>query len=196
MIIKGIIFDMDGTIVDAPYDWMKIKSDLDTKSKPILQFLQELEEPEKTKKWNLLEKYEREATEKAVLKEGIFDFLDFIKQHQIKSALVTNNSLENVSYLINKFKFHFDLLLSRESGLWKPSAKPFQKVLNKLQITNQECCVVGDSLFDVYAAEATNIEHIFILNGDREKFSSVAVEVLPGYTELQARIELLLQEKK
>lgn len=187
---------MDGTIVDAPYDWMKIKSDLDTQGKPILQFLHELEEPEKTKKWNLLEKYEREATEKAVLKEGIFDFLDFIKQHQIKSALVTNNSLENVSYLINKFKFHFDLLLSRESGLWKPSAKPFQKVLNKLQITNQECCVVGDSLFDVYAAEATNIEHIFILNGDREKFSSVAVEVLPGYIELQARLELLLKEKK
>ena len=193
MIIKGIIFDMDGTIVDAPYDWKKIKSDLDTQGKPILQYIRGLAEPEKTKKWNLLEKIEKEATAKAVLKEGIFDFLDFIKQYHIKSALVTNNSFENVSFLIKKFKFDFDLLLSRESGLWKPSAKPFHKVLNEFHMTSQECCVVGDSLFDVYAAEAADIEHIFILNGDREKFSSMAVEVLPGYRELQARIELLLR---
>lgn len=192
MTIKGIIFDMDGTIVDAPYDWKKIKSDLNTQGKPILQFLNGLEEPEKTKKWNLLEKYEKEATEKAVVKEGMLAFLDFIKQHHIKSALVTNNSFENVSFLIKKFKFDFDLLLSRESGLWKPSAQPFHKVLNEFQMTSHECCVVGDSLFDVYAAEAAGIEHIFILNGNREKFSSLAVEVFPGYTELQARIELLL----
>lgn len=181
--------------MDVPYDWNKIKSELETRGKPILQFLHELKEPEKTKKWNILKRFEKEATEKAVLKEGIFDFLDFLKKHNIKSALVTNNSFENVAYLINKFNFHFDLILSRESGLWKPSAEPFQKALDMLQLNRQECCVVGDSLFDIYAAAAASIERIFILNGDEEKFSSTAVEILPGYRELQERMEQLLSDR-
>ena len=40
--MKGVIFDLDGTIVDVAYDWAQIKADLKTKGKPILSYIQTL----------------------------------------------------------------------------------------------------------------------------------------------------------
>ena len=80
MRLKGAIFDMDGTVFDAPYDWKKIKDELRTEGKPILVHIKNLSEPEKSVKWKILEEYEKEATQKAVLKEGMKEFLFYIKK--------------------------------------------------------------------------------------------------------------------
>ncbi len=131
MKLKGVIFDMDGTVVDVTYDWNQIRAELNSQGKPILIYLKNLEEPEKSEKWKVLEKYESEATQKARLKPGMRGFLDLLSQQGIKIALVTNNSQKSVSFLLEKFNLEFDCIISRESGLWKPSGTPFQAVLEK-----------------------------------------------------------------
>jgi len=191
-VMKCAIFDMDGTIVDVPYDWTQIKRELDTGGKPILNYLEELREPEKSKKRQILENYEKNATQKAVLKKGILHFLEFIKDNEIISALVTNNSKENVSYLLYKFNLVFDLVMTRESGLWKPSAKPFFKVMERLSLDREECCVIGDSHFDVIAAQEAGIEKVFVINEDVEKFNSEEAEVYGSFEELKKRMTQII----
>ncbi|MGB6866164.1 MAG: HAD-IA family hydrolase [Candidatus Aminicenantaceae bacterium] len=190
--LKGSIFDMDGTLVDAPYDWKNIKEELNTQGKPILTYIQSLAEPEKTQKWKQLENIENEATKKAVLKEGIPEFLAFLKKRGIKVALVTNNSRENALYLLHKFDLAFDLVLSRESGLWKPSGAPFNAVLKELKLKKEECCVIGDTFFDIEAAKNVGIVKVFILNRDREKFSSTQAKVFADVKALQLFVQTLL----
>lgn len=190
--IKCAIFDMDGTIVDVPYDWAQIKKELETGGKPILNYLEELEEPKKSEKWNILKNYEKNATQKAVLKKGIIHFLQFIKKHEILSALVTNNSKENVYYLLDKFNLTFDLVMTRESGLWKPSAEPFFKVMEKFSIDEEECCVIGDSHFDVMAAREAGIERVFIINKNINKFKNEDAEVYRSFKELENRIAQII----
>ena len=187
--IKGIIFDMDGTVVDVPYDWKKIKQELQTEGKPILAYIQGLKEPEKTKKWRILERYEEEATAQATLKEGMENFMAFLKQKGIKTALVTNNARKNVDFLLRKFRLDFDLILSREAGLWKPSGAPFLFVMQKLGIQKKECCVVGDSHFDVKAAEEAGIKIVFVLShqGKKRKYAA-GVETVLSIKELQMKI--------
>lgn len=187
---------MDGTVVEVPYDWNQIKKDLETGEKPILSYLKSLKEPEKSAKWKVLEKYEQEATSRAVLKEGIREFLDFLARRGIKKALVTNNSRQNVCYLLRKFNLKFDLVVSRESGLWKPSGDPFLSVLKKLKIKREEAGVVGDSHFDVKAAQEAGISKIFILNKDKERFSSSEAEIFSTVGKLQRRIEKLILKEK
>jgi len=70
---------MDGTLIDAPYDWKKIRRDLDTHGKPILAYISELEEPEKSLKWKVLEKYEHDATVNATLKKESLNFWIFLR---------------------------------------------------------------------------------------------------------------------
>jgi HAD superfamily hydrolase (TIGR01549 family) len=190
--IKGVIFDMDGTLVDAPYDWKNIKEELNTRGKPILTHIQGLTEPEKTQKWKQLENFEKEATKKAVLKKGISEFLAFLKRRGIKVALVTNNSRENVEYLLRKFELSFDIVLSRESGLWKPSGAPFKAVLKRLKLNKEDCCVVGDTFFDIEAAKDAGIANVFILNRDREKFASTQAKVFTDVKQLKRHIQAFL----
>lgn len=180
---------MDGTIFDVPYDWNKIKGELETQGVPILHYLNQLEEPEKSDKWHILEKYEEEATQKATLKQGMREFLDFLSRKKIKLALVTNNSRRNVSYLLKKFHLKFDCVISREEGLWKPSGAPFLAVFDELGIRREEACVIGDSPFDIQAARESGITEIFILHADKKRFSSFDVEVFSSVGALKKRIQ-------
>jgi phosphoglycolate phosphatase len=182
---------MDGTLVDVPYDWSRIRDELETKGKPILVYLQRLEEPERTKKWQKLERFEREATLKAQLKKGIPELQSYLKNWGIKQALVTNNSHKNVRYLMEKFHLEFDYVLTRESGLWKPSGLPFVSVLENFGLKKEECCVIGDSYFDVQAAVKAGIEHVFIVSRQRERFDSIHVRVCESIAEVQREIERL-----
>ncbi|MFC2169066.1 HAD family hydrolase [Acidobacteriota bacterium] len=190
--LKGIIFDMDGTIFDAPYDWPQIGAELETHGKPILSFLNELEEPAKSEKWKVLEKHEKKATQQAVLKKGMFEFLNFLEKKGTKKALVTNNSENNVSFLLEKYQLDFDCVISRERGLWKPSGAPFLAALEELRLTKEVCGVVGDSHFDIEAAKDAGINHVFVLNENKELFSSSNVEVFPCVEDLKKRLERLV----
>ena len=183
---------MDGTIVDVAYDWKRIKQELQTQGKPILSYIQSLEEPERSKKWMILEKYEEEATTQATLKKGMDRFLAFLKEKNVKTALVTNNSRKNVEYLLGKFNLNFDLVLSREAGLWKPSGAPFLFVLEKLGVKKKQCCVVGDSHFDVKAGKDAGIECIFILTHDKNMDYSFGVEMVQTVKELEEKISNIL----
>lgn len=190
--IKGIIFDLDGTVVDVLYDWKRIKQELQTQGEPILSHIQSLQEPERSKKWAILERFEEEATAQATLKEGMKKFLAFLKKKRIKTALVTNNSRKNLDFLLNKFQLSFDFLLSREAGLWKPSAAPFLFVMQNLGIGKMECCVIGDSHFDVKAAEEAGIKRIFVLTQENEKKFSRGVETANTVKELEEKISDIL----
>jgi HAD superfamily hydrolase (TIGR01549 family) len=180
---------MDGTVVDVPYDWKKIKEELQTQGEPILSYLQGLEEPERSEKWKILEKFEEEATAKAVLKQGMREFLSFLESKNIKKALVTNNSRRNVDILLKRFCLEFDFILSREAGLWKPSGAPFLHVLKNLKVKKEKCCVVGDSHFDVKAAADAGIQSVFILGSQEQKNLPVDVRIFQTFHDLKKWLE-------
>ncbi len=190
--LKGVIFDLDGTVVDVPYDWPRIKEELEARGLPILVHLSQLKEPQKSEKWKILEKFEEEATRKAVLRKGMREFLHFLQKKGIKRALVTNNSRQNVDFLLQKFRLQFDCVISRESGLWKPSGAPFLAALGQMGVMREQCCVVGDSHFDVQAAAEAGIACVFILSGERRKFASMNAEVFSSIEALQDKIDDLL----
>jgi HAD superfamily hydrolase (TIGR01549 family) len=192
--LKGLIFDLDGTIVDAPYDWSRIRDELDTGGLPILKHLDLLDEPERSRKWAVLEAYEKKATENAVLMQGIPRLMDLISSRGVRTALVSNNSGKNVRFLVEKFRLEFEIVLSREDGLWKPSAGPFLHVLGKWGMNRDDCGVVGDALFDVQAAEAAGIRRILIVNTkrDRARFEDTGAEVFDSIPALQERLSCLI----
>jgi HAD superfamily hydrolase (TIGR01509 family) len=122
--------------------------------------------------------------------------MNFLEKRGIKKILVTNNSRKNVLTLLKRFKLDFDHVLTREDGLWKPSGAPFLAALKQLGIEKEESCVVGDSHFDVEAAEEAGITKVFILSSDKEKFSSYAVESIESAEELKKEIEELCTDLK
>lgn len=186
--IKAVLFDMDGTIVDVPYDWDRIKAELKTGGRPILSYLESLPEPEKSRKRRILERYEKEATRKAELKEGVKTLLAFLKDKGIACALVTNNSQFNTDFLLKKFSLSFDVVISRESGMWKPFPAPLHAAMKAMKVKPEDCCVVGDSLFDIMAAEEAGITKIFLVHSDPDRFPSGRAEIHQDLKKLSAAV--------
>jgi pyrophosphatase PpaX len=190
--LRGVIFDLDGTVVENVYDWTGIRDELGTGATSILHYLDSLDEPERTAKWTILETHEARQTESSVLRQGVRELLAFLRARRVAAALVTNNSRKNTEFLLAKFQLDFDCVITRESGLWKPSGAPFLEVLRTFGLEPEACGVVGDTRFDVLAALDAGIERIFLLSDEPELFIGLPVEVFPDIDVLKLRLESLL----
>jgi HAD superfamily hydrolase (TIGR01509 family) len=192
MRIRGLIFDLDGTVVENDYDWTRIRAELGTGETSILGYLEGLPEPERSAKWSLLEAHEAAQTAISVLRRGVRELLARLRRRGVAAALVTNNSRRNTEFLLAKFGLAFDRVITRESGLWKPSGAPFIEVLRTFRLEPGECGVVGDTRFDVLAALDAGIEAIFLLTDDPDPYAGLPVEVCPDLEALVERLEPLL----
>jgi HAD superfamily hydrolase (TIGR01509 family) len=181
---QGVIFDLDGTVVETSYDWRRIREEIGAGETSILSYLESLAEPERSRKSHILERHEVAQTEAAVLREGIGEFLGALQARDVATALVTNNSRRNTEFLLHKFGLAFDCVITRESGLWKPSGAPFLEVFRRLDLKPDDCCVVGDTRFDVLAGLDAGIAAIFIFSNEPEKYAGFPVEIHPDLKSL------------
>ena len=149
---KAVIFDLDGTILDSQYDWRRIRENLDLKKYSILDQLYSLPEDKRKKTESLLEMYEKEATSKATLFPGVERVLYSLKESGIKTGLSTNNSFENVSFVLKKYRLEFDAIVTRDDGVWKPRGDPIILLVEKLNVSPSDTLVVGDSDYDIISA--------------------------------------------
>lgn len=191
MRLRAVIFDLDGTVVENAYDWAAIRAELGDSGLSILGYLSGLDEPERSRKWAVLERHETEQTARSVLRDGIRELLDFLRVKRVRTALVTNNSRKNTAYLLEKFGLVFDRVVTRESGLWKPSGAPFRAVLEAFGTSGEDCCVIGDTKFDILAALDAGIGPIFLLGNEPDRFAGFPVEVFPSLAQLKKRLESL-----
>ncbi|MBP7705883.1 MAG: HAD family hydrolase [Candidatus Aminicenantes bacterium] len=191
MKLRGVIFDLDGTVVENDYDWTRIRAELGTGETSILAYLDGLVGPERAAKWAVLESHEAAQTEASVLREGVRELLALLRARGLAAALVTNNSRRNTEFLLGKFGLSFDCVVTRESGLWKPSGAPFLEVLRTLGLAPDACGIVGDTRFDVLAALDAGIGAIFLLSDEPELFDGLPVEVFPDVDSLRDRLESL-----
>jgi HAD superfamily hydrolase (TIGR01509 family) len=189
MKIKLVIFDLDGTIVENNYDWAAIRQELGLKNGSILTCLNSLAEPEKSRKYALLETHERRQTEEARLKPGVREFLGWLASRQIMTALVTNNNRENTGFLLDRFGLKFDLILTRESGLYKPSGAPLARVMEELKAAPEETLAIGDTNYDWLAARKAGISTIFILKSSMTPANLNGAAVVSTYEEIRSHLE-------
>ncbi len=154
---RGIIFDLDGTLIDADYDWKKVRGVLGVKEGSILSNFEKLPADERREKETLLKKIEREHTERAHLVPGVGELLMFLRGYGIKTALVTNNTRDNVDYILTKFNLSFDVIITREDGFYKPDPRPMYEAIERMGLIKDEVIAIGDSFLDLSSAKAAGI---------------------------------------
>ncbi len=162
--IEAVIFDMDGTLVDSRYDWPAIRRELAIDAPSLIDALNGLEGEEREAKWRRLAGIERQATAEATLRDGVPELLAFLRERGFPAALVTNNTEENTTSILDRFSLAFDLVLTRDDGLWKPSGAPVAEAIRRLGVPAARCLNVGDSHIDVAAARAAGCGCLVILH--------------------------------
>jgi len=183
-LLKAVLFDMDGTLIHSEYDWPAIRRELGTEGPSIIDALNALPGDQRAERWARLEAIERSASVSAVLVEGTEDLLKLLAERGLKTALVTNNSAENTEELMGRFGLIFDVVITRDSGLYKPSGAPLIEAMRRLGVSGAETIAVGDSNYDLRSAREAGCAQVIIVNGGCRRWGKDSDEAFENLREL------------
>jgi HAD superfamily hydrolase (TIGR01509 family) len=190
--IEAVIFDLDGTLVDSMWMWKSI--DIEYLAKFGLEMPEDLQHCiegmsfsetaayfkkrfeltdslEQIKSdWNEMawNKYQYEVP----LKEGVKEFLTYLKENNIPTGIATSNSRELVDLIIDKhhMKGYFSSIrTSCEVAKGKPSPDIYLLVAEDLGVSPQKCLVFEDVLQGVMAGKNANMKVCAVYDDYSEK---------------------------
>lgn len=190
---------MDGTIWDAPIDWLAVRREIDlpVDGRPIYEQLMDMPSQERARGIQILERSEALGAENGALVPGTEELLQYLHEAHVKCALVTNNSRRSVERVIERYPLSFDVVLSRDDGAMKPDPQAFLSALERFDVRPDEAIAIGDAHLDLIASDRAGVAE-FILIGNRPWIRKLLPAGVPHHkaadlVEARAIIEQLLQ---
>lgn len=194
MVVKAVVFDMDGTIAGFNLDYMTVRSDVRgfllkkglpasvlLSNESIFEMLKKVEiflknngKSEKAVRkvreeaLDIAEKYELEAAKTTGLLPGVVETLKVLKKMGLKLGLCTINSEKSTNYILKRFditKF-FDVIVPRNKVKYvKPNTEHLEVTLEALKVGPDETMLVGDGTRDMQCARELNVLAVGLSTG-------------------------------
>lgn len=191
--VRGIIFDMDGTLVDSrlDFDAMRFEMGITTQT-PILEAISATAHgPERDRMLATMRRHELRGADEAVLFDGVLEFLDHINQSGISAAVLTRNSRESTDRTLGRLNLSFSQVVTREDAPPKPDPAGVQMIANRWGFPVDEVIVIGDYLFDLQAGRKAGMRSILFAPAELPHFAGEADFVLRHFREAIALLTML-----
>ncbi len=178
--IRGIIFDLDGTLVDSKLDFEAIRRDMGLPSQtPILEALQGTTPgPDLERMHAVLHSHELRSAELATLFEGVTEFLQWVDEQPWQRAILTRNSRICTDLVLDRLKLRFSHVLTREDAAPKPDPEGLLAICRAWNLPPAEVVFCGDYLFDLQAGRRAGMRTILFAPGPVPEFADQADLVL------------------
>jgi len=168
MKIKGVIFDMDGTITAPYFDFAKIKDEAGIGDVDMLDYLRFANGEEYDRVRAILTRIEDTGVANAKLNRGGRKLLSFLAKRKMPIALLTRNSRKSVEGVCRKLKLRFDISVTREDGPHKPAPEPILNIARRWGLKPADLLMVGDYKWDVLCARNAGTPCALLVNGNGE----------------------------
>lgn len=184
---KGIIFDLDGTLVDTRLDFTLLCQRLGWPvGTPILEHLATLTDPaEYAVATQIIEQFELEGAEQASWMPGAAELLRQLQQQKIPTAILTRNIKSATELCMKKLQFSVDIVLTREDCAPKPDPEGLLKIANHWQRDCRELLFIGDYVFDLQTAARAGMPSCLYRTAENGHFAAQADFVIDHFIELQ-----------
>ena len=116
MKIRGVIFDMDGTITEPFFDFVKIKEEAGIGDVDMLDYLAKAPVAERKRVQAIMTRFEDAGVAEARLNRGARELLDDLARRGMRTALLTRNTRQSVDGVCRKLNLKFDIVVTREDG--------------------------------------------------------------------------------
>ena len=168
MKVKGVIFDMDGTITAPYFDFVKIKEEAAIGDVDMLDFLRGATGAEYERVRGLMTKFEEAGVADAKLNRGARKLLTFLARNRMPTALLTRNSRKSVDGVCRRLRLKFDITVTRDDGPHKPAPEPIWEIARRWGAKPGEVLMVGDYKWDVLCAKNAGAPCALLTNGEGE----------------------------
>ena len=171
--IKGVIFDLDGTLIQLPINYDVIQKNLkeffniSENLKPLIPTIIELSKNDQNKiktAFSLICKEEILASKNFEIMDGAVEILKFLKSKNLILCLVTMQcraALNEILYKMNILDL-FDFVISRDENYDR--FEQIQNSLNNISLNSSEVLVIGDRIHDVESAKKAGCIPILKIN--------------------------------
>jgi HAD superfamily hydrolase (TIGR01549 family) len=173
--IRGVVFDLDGTLVQDQHDYNGIRLELgiphDT---PLLEAVESL--PASAQEWAqaILLRHEREAAESARVIPGVHAFLDRLGACGIRQGVLTRNSRATAALVLSRVGLSFDPVVAREDAAYKPNPAGLVHICQTWNLPPSEVLMIGDYQYDLLAGRGAGTRTALITHGRELPFSHLA----------------------
>ncbi len=176
--LRGIIFDMDGTLTKPKVDFAALEREIGAKVGFIIDYAERSSPEERKRALDILERYEAQAAMESELNEGVLEMLDFVSKKKIKKALLTRNSRKSVDTVLRKHNLYvyFEFIVSREDTKPKPAPDPIFLLSKRMDIHTDYLLMVGDYKYDIMCGKAAGTKTVLL----RYK-EYVETEIIPDF---------------
>ncbi|HQU32595.1 MAG: HAD family hydrolase [Planctomycetia bacterium] len=174
--LRGIIFDMDGTLTKPNVDFAALEREIGAKVGFIIDYAERSSPEERKRALDILERYEAQAAMESELNEGVVEMLEYVSKKRLKKALLTRNSRKSVDTVLHKHSLHFEFIVSREDTKPKPAPDPIFLLSKKMDIHTDHLLMVGDYKYDIMCGKAAGTKTVLL----RYK-EYIETEVVPDF---------------
>ncbi|MCX7886630.1 MAG: HAD family hydrolase [Verrucomicrobiae bacterium] len=185
MAIRGVIFDMDGTLTTMCFDFAKIKAEAGVGDVDLLDYLDTVRGAERARLMRIIVKHEERAAAHTRLNRGARTLLRGLRKRGLPTALLTRNSRRSVELVCRRLGLEFDVSLTREDAPHKPSPEPIRRIARRWRAKPRELLMVGDYKWDVLCARNAGARSVlFVGNAPLPPWAGQAEFVIRRLTEV------------
>lgn len=158
--VRGIIFDLDDTLVKTQLDFGRLKKEIGCNSKEdILGFIDQLACPkEKEKAHKIVLDHELEDAHSSTWLPGAESFVQKAISHELPLAIVTRNCRAATKIKVEKNNIPILDIVTREDAPPKPDPSALLQIAKKWQLSPPNIAYIGDYIYDIQAAHNANMQ--------------------------------------
>ncbi|XP_039127000.1 haloacid dehalogenase-like hydrolase domain-containing protein At2g33255 isoform X2 [Dioscorea cayenensis subsp. rotundata] len=159
--LKGVVFDMDGTltvpVIDFPAmyrtvlgedTYASLRSASPSGGIDILHHIETWAPAEQQRAYEIIAHFEQQGLDRLQIMPGALELCRFLDSKKIRRGLITRNVDAAVDLFHQRFGIMFAPALSREFRPYKPDPAPLLHICSTWGVSPNEVMMIGDSLRD------------------------------------------------
>ena len=187
---RGVIFDMDGTLIEQAIDFIGMRQAVGVERGDLLEVIASWGECERAlAALETIARYEARAALEMALMPGVEALLAWLERHALERAIITRNNRATLERALELLQVEFSHALDRTFLPPKPSPDSLLHVARAWEVEPEAIWMVGDSRHDLHAARAAGIRCCLVAQPYNASYLHEADAVIERLDELIAILE-------
>lgn len=179
---RGVIFDLDGTLVDSQLDFAAIRAATGCpEGLGLLEYAEGLTDDAAAQVHRTIHQHEMAGAMAATWIPGADQWLAALRKQGLPTGILTRNSRAATTLTLSRLGIDVDIVLTREDCLPKPDPDGLLRIARQWALPCDALVYVGDFRYDIEAARGAGMQAWFYDTGRHSHFGDAADRVFNDF---------------